>query len=122
MVDTPKMLKCNHCKRTVTEHAMPKHIERCLNKKQEKQRKKKEAKDARDAAARRKRMAREALSRVAPQVRSAKLPTRPKKESLQKRRRRRTRPKPRRQNQRHRLMWKDNAVLTFHRVDNVPGA
>lgn len=46
------MLKCNHCKRTVTEHAMPKHIERCLNKKQEKQRKKKEAKDARDAAAR----------------------------------------------------------------------
>ena len=31
---------------------MPKHIERCLNKKQEKQRKKKEAKDARDAAAR----------------------------------------------------------------------
>jgi SAGA-associated factor 73 len=52
MVDTPKMLKCNHCKRTVTEHAMPKHIERCLNKKQEKQRKKKEAKDARDAAAR----------------------------------------------------------------------
>lgn len=46
------MLKCNHCKRTVTEHAMPKHIEGCLNKKQEKQRKKKEAKDARDAAAR----------------------------------------------------------------------
>lgn len=31
---------------------MPKHIEGCLNKKQEKQRKKKEAKDARDAAAR----------------------------------------------------------------------
>lgn len=31
---------------------MPKHIEACLNKKQEKQRKKKEAKDARDAAAR----------------------------------------------------------------------
>lgn len=52
MVDDAKMLKCNHCKRTVTEHAMPKHIERCLNKKQEKQRKKKEAKDARDAAAR----------------------------------------------------------------------
>ena len=51
-MDTPKMLKCNHCKRTVTEHAMPKHIEGCLNKKQEKQRKKKEAKDARDAAAR----------------------------------------------------------------------
>lgn len=49
------MLKCNHCKRTVTEHAMPKHIERCLNKKQEKQRKKKEAKDARDAAARKER-------------------------------------------------------------------
>ncbi|KAM0693339.1 hypothetical protein Q7P36_006593 [Cladosporium allicinum] len=52
LMDTPKMLKCNHCKRTVTEHAMPKHIEGCLNKKQEKQRKKKEAKDARDAAAR----------------------------------------------------------------------
>ena len=34
---------------------MPKHIESCLNKKQEKQRKKKEAKDARDAAARRER-------------------------------------------------------------------
>lgn len=34
---------------------MPKHIERCLNKKQEKQRKKKEAKDARDAAARKER-------------------------------------------------------------------
>lgn len=31
---------------------MPRHIESCLNKKQEKQRKKKEAKDARDAAAR----------------------------------------------------------------------
>lgn len=52
LMDTPRMLKCNHCKRTVTEHAMPKHIEGCLNKKQEKQRKKKEAKDARDAAAR----------------------------------------------------------------------
>lgn len=51
-MDTPKMLKCTHCKRTVMEHSMPKHIERCLNKKQEKQRKKKEAKDARDAAAR----------------------------------------------------------------------
>jgi SAGA-associated factor 73 len=34
---------------------MPKHIEGCLNKKQEKQRKKKEAKDARDAAARKER-------------------------------------------------------------------
>lgn len=52
LMDVPKMLKCNHCKRTVMEHSMPKHIERCLNKKQEKQRKKKEAKDARDAAAR----------------------------------------------------------------------
>lgn len=52
LMDMPKMLKCNHCKRTVMEHSMPKHIERCLNKKQEKQRKKKEAKDARDAAAR----------------------------------------------------------------------
>ncbi|KAK6432660.1 SAGA complex subunit Sgf73, partial [Oleoguttula sp. CCFEE 5521] len=35
MSDTPIVLKCNHCKRTVTETGMPKHIERCLNKKQE---------------------------------------------------------------------------------------
>lgn len=53
MTDKPEILKCNHCKRAVAKHAMPKHIESCLNKKQEKQRKKKEAKDARDAAARR---------------------------------------------------------------------
>ena len=52
MSDKPEILKCNHCKRAVSKHAMPKHIEGCLNKKQEKQRKKKEAKDARDAAAR----------------------------------------------------------------------
>jgi SAGA-associated factor 73 len=52
MEDKPNVLKCNHCKRPVLKHAMPAHIERCLNKKQEKQRKKKEAKDARDAAAR----------------------------------------------------------------------
>ncbi|KYG47221.1 hypothetical protein M433DRAFT_142227 [Acidomyces richmondensis BFW] len=52
MEDKPHILKCNHCKRPVLKHAMPAHIERCLNKKQEKQRKKKEAKDARDAAAR----------------------------------------------------------------------
>ncbi|KAK4561724.1 SAGA complex subunit Sgf73 [Recurvomyces mirabilis] len=50
--DRPEVLKCTHCKRPVLKHAMPAHIERCLNKKQEKQRKKKEAKDARDAAAR----------------------------------------------------------------------
>ncbi|TKA81296.1 hypothetical protein B0A55_02860 [Friedmanniomyces simplex] len=52
MADKPEVLKCNHCKRPVLKHAMPAHIEKCLNKKQEKQRKKKEAKDARDAAAR----------------------------------------------------------------------
>ena len=52
MADKPEILKCNHCKRAVSKHVMPKHIEGCLNKKQEKQRKKKEAKDARDAAAR----------------------------------------------------------------------
>ncbi|WPH02820.1 Hypothetical protein R9X50_00568800 [Acrodontium crateriforme] len=52
MADKPNLLKCAHCKRPVLKHAMPGHIGRCLNKKQEKQRKKKEAKDARDAAAR----------------------------------------------------------------------
>ena len=52
MGDKPEILKCTHCKRAVSKHVMPKHIEGCLNKKQEKQRKKKEAKDARDAAAR----------------------------------------------------------------------
>ena len=52
MQDKPEMLKCSHCKRAVSSHKMPKHVEGCLNKKQEKQRKKKEAKDARDAAAR----------------------------------------------------------------------
>ncbi|EME84969.1 uncharacterized protein MYCFIDRAFT_83020 [Pseudocercospora fijiensis CIRAD86] len=52
MADKPDTLRCNHCKRPVAKHAMSKHVERCLNKKQEKQRKKKEAKDARDAAAR----------------------------------------------------------------------
>lgn len=52
MSDKPETLKCTHCKRAVSKHVMPKHIEGCLNKKQEKQRKKKEAKDARDAAAR----------------------------------------------------------------------
>lgn len=52
MQDKPEMLKCSHCRRAVTKHSMPKHVENCLNKKQEKQRKKKEAKDARDAAAR----------------------------------------------------------------------
>ncbi|KAK3684541.1 SAGA complex subunit Sgf73 [Vermiconidia calcicola] len=52
MSDKPETQKCNVCKRAVAKHAMPKHIESCLNKKQEKQRKKKEAKDARDAAAR----------------------------------------------------------------------
>ena len=55
MTDKAEILKCNHCKRAVAKHSMPKHIESCLNKKQEKQRKKKEAKDARDAAARRER-------------------------------------------------------------------
>lgn len=55
MTDSPVILKCNHCKRTVSEFGMPKHIERCLNKKQEKSRKKKEAKEARDAAARKER-------------------------------------------------------------------
>lgn len=55
MADRPNVLKCNHCKRPVLKHAMPAHIERCLNKKQEKNRKKKEAKDARDAAARKER-------------------------------------------------------------------
>ncbi|KAK0865996.1 SAGA complex subunit Sgf73 [Friedmanniomyces endolithicus] len=55
MADKPDVLKCNHCKRPVLKHAMPAHIEKCLNKKQEKQRKKKEAKDARDAAARKER-------------------------------------------------------------------
>jgi SAGA-associated factor 73 len=55
MTDRPDILKCNHCKRAVSKHAMPRHIEGCLNKKQEKQRKKKEAKDARDAAARKER-------------------------------------------------------------------
>lgn len=57
MNDKPEVLKCNHCKRPVMKHAMPAHIERCLNKKQEKQRKKKEAKDARDAAARKEKSA-----------------------------------------------------------------
>lgn len=57
MEDKAEILKCNHCKRAVSKHAMPKHIEACLNKKQEKQRKKKEAKDARDAAARKERAA-----------------------------------------------------------------
>ncbi len=52
LVDKPEIQKCVHCKRAVTKHTMPKHVEGCLNKKQEKQRKKKEAKDARDAAAR----------------------------------------------------------------------
>ncbi|EME44849.1 hypothetical protein DOTSEDRAFT_149501 [Dothistroma septosporum NZE10] len=52
MADRTETAKCNHCKRAVSTFAMPKHIEACLNKKQEKQRKKKEAKDARDAAAR----------------------------------------------------------------------
>lgn len=52
MGDKPDTLKCTHCKRPVAKHAMSKHVEGCLNKKQEKQRKKKEAKDARDAAAR----------------------------------------------------------------------
>lgn len=52
MEDQPTILKCNHCKRPVLETAMPRHIESCLNKRQEKQRKKKEAKEARDAAAR----------------------------------------------------------------------
>ncbi|KAF2722259.1 SCA7-domain-containing protein [Polychaeton citri CBS 116435] len=52
MRDRPDILKCTHCKRAVNRPNMPKHIEGCLNKKQEKQRKKKEAKDARDAAAR----------------------------------------------------------------------
>ena len=52
MDDKPLILRCNHCKRPVSKHAMPDHIQGCLNKKQEKQRKKKEAKDARDAAAR----------------------------------------------------------------------
>lgn len=55
MSDDPSVLKCNHCKRAVSTHIMPRHIEGCLNKKQEKQRKKKEAKDARDAAARKER-------------------------------------------------------------------
>lgn len=55
MADKPEILKCNHCKRAVAKHSMPKHIESCLSKKQEKQRKKKEAKDARDAAARKER-------------------------------------------------------------------
>lgn len=50
--DHPAILKCNHCKRPVLESAMLRHIESCLNKRQEKQRKKKEAKEARDAAAR----------------------------------------------------------------------
>lgn len=49
---TPDFQKCQHCKRAVSKQAMSKHVESCLNKKQEKQRKKKEAKDARDAAAR----------------------------------------------------------------------
>lgn len=52
MDDQPSILKCTHCKRPVLEHSMPKHIESCLNKRQEKQRKKKEAKELRDAAAR----------------------------------------------------------------------
>lgn len=55
MADRPNILRCNHCKRPVSKHQMPRHIEGCLNKKQEKQRKKKEAKDARDAAARKER-------------------------------------------------------------------
>lgn len=55
MADRTEILKCTHCKRAVSKHSIPKHIESCLNKKQEKQRKKKEAKDARDAAARRER-------------------------------------------------------------------
>ena len=57
MADKPEIQKCTHCKRAVSKHAMPKHIEGCLNKKQEKQRKKKEAKDARDAAARKEKSA-----------------------------------------------------------------
>ncbi|KAK5110174.1 hypothetical protein LTR62_006170 [Meristemomyces frigidus] len=52
LADRPDVLRCIHCRRPVLKHAMPAHIEGCLNKKQEKQRKKKEAKDARDAAAR----------------------------------------------------------------------
>ncbi|KAK4624250.1 SAGA-associated factor 73 [Fulvia fulva] len=52
MADRAETSKCIHCKRAVSKFAMPKHIESCLDKKQEKQRKKKEAKDARDAAAR----------------------------------------------------------------------
>ncbi|KAK5174668.1 SAGA complex subunit Sgf73 [Saxophila tyrrhenica] len=52
LADKADIQKCTHCKRAVTKHTMPKHVESCLNKKQEKQRKKKEAKDARDAAAR----------------------------------------------------------------------
>lgn len=53
--DRPEPLRCAHCKRPVAKHVMSKHVEGCLNKKQEKQRKKKEAKDARDAAARKER-------------------------------------------------------------------
>ena len=53
--DRPEPARCAHCKRPVAKHVMAKHVEGCLNKKQEKQRKKKEAKDARDAAARKER-------------------------------------------------------------------
>lgn len=62
MSDSPNILKCNHCKRPVSKHAMPEHIQGCLNKKQEKQRKKKEAKDARDAAARKEKNSQQADS------------------------------------------------------------
>lgn len=55
MADKPELLRCTHCKRPVAKHVIVKHVEGCLNKKQEKQRKKKEAKDARDAAARKER-------------------------------------------------------------------
>ncbi|PPJ55516.1 hypothetical protein CBER1_07063 [Cercospora berteroae] len=55
MADKPELLRCSHCKRPVAKHVIVKHVEGCLNKKQEKQRKKKEAKDARDAAARKER-------------------------------------------------------------------
>lgn len=55
MKDRPEQMRCTHCKRPVAKHVMTRHVESCLNKKQEKQRKKKEAKDARDAAARKER-------------------------------------------------------------------
>ncbi|KAK3617788.1 SAGA complex subunit Sgf73 [Elasticomyces elasticus] len=55
MADKPEVLRCLHCKRPVLKHSVAKHVEACLEKKQEKLRKKKEAKDARDAAARKER-------------------------------------------------------------------